>query len=196
MLFFGHLGVTAGVVRVVQALAVRTPSPAAASPQKPNSWSRFQSKFAALDYRFLLLGSLLPDIIDKPVWYFTGPNFPWDGRGYAHSFLFSLTLLIAGFVVNARAHRTWLLVVSTGSFFHLLEDQMWRFNPTALWWPFLGSVTHSESEGFLGHLEHNLVADPYTGIAELVGLAIILVLVWQLWRRHRLLYFLKTGRLL
>ncbi len=49
-----------------------------------------------VDYRLILLGSLLPDTIDKPVGLLILRDFFSNGRIFGHSFLFSLLILAAG----------------------------------------------------------------------------------------------------
>lgn len=78
----------------------------------------------------LLLGALLPDLIDKPFWQLLdGPP-----RGLAHSVI----VLAFGFYVLYRLlprHRAILTTVAVGAAFHLVED--WPFLQV-LTWPLLG----------------------------------------------------------
>lgn len=96
-----------------------------------------------VDARALLVGSLLPDFVDKPLAVVLGI----DGRSVAHS-LFVVTLLTLVFVVPRAAGRPAseplpqrlahpLPLVAFGLWTHLLFDRMWH-STHALFWPFQG----------------------------------------------------------
>ena len=73
-----------------------------------------------LDLLFLALGSMLPDIIDKPLGLLAlgSPNM---GRTFAHTFLFLLILAAVSFRLRdiRSASLTWGVLV------HLILDSMW-----------------------------------------------------------------------
>ena len=202
MLFFGHIGITTGVVKICQELTLGRQSSHNEVLQKSqsgkvqsrqhNTRDNIRDKIASIDYRFVLLGSLLPDIIDKPMWLFTANNLGWAGRGYAHTFLFSLLLLIGGLILATRWNKTWLITVAVGCFFHLIFDQMW-LNPTALWWPLLGPIPREAPAGWLFSLAEGLMSNPYVYISETVGFIITCYIGLRLMISGRVRYFLKTG---
>jgi hypothetical protein len=115
MLFFGHIGLTIGITKVFQNLMTSQRrdleisssrfQPSTNRGRKDTLLIGIQKKMRFIDYRFILLGSLLPDIIDKPVWLFTSSSVRWDGRGYSHTFLFSFVLLVIGLVLAARRKK-------------------------------------------------------------------------------------------
>ncbi len=204
MLFFGHIGLTIGITKVCQVLMTsKRPDFHNSSLDRPSAVKRsrisaflknIQGKMKFIDYRFLLLGSLLPDIIDKPLWLFTNSSLHWDGRGYSHTFLFSFVLLVMGLVLEIRWKKAQLLTVSVGSFFHIIFDQMW-LNPTALWWPLLGPIPREAIEGYLAFLWKEFLANPYTYISESLGLAITLYIAVRVIVKKRVRYFIKTGNI-
>jgi inner membrane protein len=204
MLFFGHIGLTIGITRVCQDLITyqrrgQNNSPDNYQPEanivkKRNSLVGIQQKMRFIDYRFILLGSLLPDIIDKPVWLFTSSSVRWDGRGYSHTFLFSFVLLIIGLVLAARWKKAQLLTISVGSFFHLIFDQMW-LNPTALWWPLLGPIPREQIPNYLALLWEQFLSNPYTYVSESLGLIILVYISIRIITKKRVVYFLKTGHI-
>ena len=204
MLFFGHIGITTGIVKVCQEL-ITASKPGSTKPclesqsVTASSDKRFlpdsiREKMRAIDYRFVLLGSLLPDIIDKPVWMFTNSNFQWDGRGYAHTFLFNFVLFIAGLILATRRNKTWLLTISLCSFIHLVFDQMW-LNSTTLLWPLLGPIQRGATAGWLSALWHGLISNPYVYVSETLGLIITLYIALRLMVSGRVTHFLKTGHI-
>jgi membrane-bound metal-dependent hydrolase YbcI (DUF457 family) len=202
MLFFGHIGITTGVVKICQELTLGRESnrneillksqSGKVQCRQHNPRDNIRDKIAAIDYRFVFLGSLLPDIIDKPMWLFTANNLGWAGRGYAHTFLFSLLLLIGGLILASRWNKTWLITVAVGCFFHLIFDQMW-LNPTALWWPLLGPIPREAPAGWLFSLAEGLMSNPYVYISETVGFIITCYIGLRLMISGRVRYFLKTG---
>lgn len=95
MLLFGHLGIT---------LALASGLDKIIASGKGKGFSRL------VDYRLVLIGSMLPDIIDKPL----GIAFPaalGSGRTVAHTFLFLFLLFCAGAVLYceffSRTHFPW-----------------------------------------------------------------------------------------
>ena len=204
MLFFGHIGITTGVVKVCQKLTTGRKSVHSEIPGKLHSikdqnkhfflQGNIYDKIKSIDYRFVLLGSLLPDIIDKPMWLFTSNQFDWAGRGYAHTFLFNFFLLILGLILVTRWNKTWLITIALCSFIHLIFDQMW-LNPTTLWWPLMGPISREATVGWLSSLTQRLKTNPYVYVSETAGFIITLYLSLRLVIQKRVTHFLKTGNL-
>lgn len=106
MLFFGHTGVTLGVATVLANLPpcqVRTSayrrrhySSSVAPPQKSSQPSVLDSVASFVDIRTLLIGSLLPDIIDKPLGHLLFREALSNGRTYGHTLLFLLLISTIG----------------------------------------------------------------------------------------------------
>ncbi len=135
----------------------------------------------AFDYRMVVVGALLPDVIDAP----------FGGARLAHTLLAAVTVLTLVMLgTRGRRHvRRSLLAVPIGMFAHLLADGMWVRTET-FWWPFHGrSLT-----GRLPGLDHGVAV---LLIEELAGVVIV---AWC-WRRFRLsdpsvrTGFLRTGHL-
>ena len=143
------------------------------------SWLVFRDP--ALDHRLIVVGALLPDVVDGP----TGD------AGVAHTLLASAVLL--GAVVLAtrgrRRLRRTLVALPIGTFLHLFLDGIWS-NREVFLWPFAGTDLGDTP---LPSLERGLVDVPL----ELAGAA---VLVWA-WHRFRLAEperrrtLLRTGHL-
>jgi len=135
----------------------------------------------AFDYRMVVVGALLPDVVDAP----------FGGARLAHTLIAAvavLTLVMLG--TRGRRHRRRsLLAVPIGMFAHLVADGMWA-RTEAFWWPFMGRSL----AGRLPAIDHGLAI---LVIEELAGL---LVVAWC-WRRFRLSdptvrsAFLRTGHL-
>ena len=200
MLVFGHLGITVGIFKTCDILANGGDSQSGpdckVSPVSLKSRCFYvvrltEGILATLDYRLLLLGSMLPDILDKPTWLFAFSNVFPTGRGYGHSLLLNLVLLI-GALVLFRYRKPWLLTVSLSSFAHLLLDQIWN-EPVVLLWPLLGPLPESERAGWYSYIMEALFSDPSVYIPEMVGFAILLLLFFRMAARKELVSFIKTG---
>lgn len=95
----------------------------------------------------LILGAMIPDLIDKPVAFF----FAYPGRGCAHSVIV-LTLLFF-LLLRCIKQERWACLVRTvfaGSLLHLAQDFA---SPEVLLWPFLHSWDSSPSLTFFEKIE-------------------------------------------
>ncbi|MBI4303541.1 MAG: metal-dependent hydrolase [Chloroflexi bacterium] len=194
MLFFGHIGFTVGVARACEILAANNNYAPDSSSRRARlshwlkgAWNHLN----AIDYRLVALGSLLPDIIDKPLWLLFGNDISLSGRDYAHTLLFNLLLLAAGLVLVQR-RKPWLLVLSFSSFMHLVFDELWQV-PATLFWPLLGPLAAEERTHWFSNLIAALFSEPEVYIPESIGLLLLLVIGCQILARRRLVSFLKKG---
>ncbi len=98
-----------------------------------------------LPFRWLLLGTLLPDLIDKPVFFTLALlKHAQDGgwipgkRGFAHTAVF--LLLLASTSLWRKSSKWWAVTVGVAT--HLLLDLFSKHLSagafTVLLWPFLG----------------------------------------------------------
>ncbi len=89
-----------------------------------------------IDYRFVALGALLPDLIDKPLTWFLFPSAFNDDHIFGHALLLPLSLLLLGpFFARREDARPFL--VGAGALAHLLVDPVVLY-PQTLFWPLLG----------------------------------------------------------
>jgi hypothetical protein len=149
-------------------------------------WNVFRDR--AIDYRLVVVGSLLPDAVDL------GFGHP----AYAHTLAASALVLAAvmlltrpagrgGKASRRRLIRRRLLALPIGMFLHLVLDGVWA-RPELLWWPFFGA--RFPDAGLLPPLRL-LVAEEIAG-AWALG--------WFVWRFRladpvRRRTFLRSGRL-
>lgn len=150
-----------------------------------------------IDIRILLLGSLLPDIIDKPIGRFFFRETFNNGRIFSHTLLFLIVITTGGLILYWTRKKTWLLVLAYGTFTHLILDEIWT-SPRTFYWPLYGfsfrKYPVSIWSWIVGTL-HHAATYPWELTPEIVGVIIIAWLVWQLARRGKLLAFLKYGRI-
>jgi inner membrane protein len=210
LLVFGHAGITLGAVTLINGIASGIISKGnktypelepddntldKAAPGGLFSWFACLSRH--MDLRILLVGSLLPDIIDKPLGHiFLRENLSC-GRTYAHTLLFLILITLGGLILRYRTGKTWLLVLSLGTFVHLILDEMWlsQWRSTILW-PLYGTeFPKAELTGWLGNMWDALLHEPAVYIPEIIGGVIIIIFLWVLIRHRNLTSFLKYGRL-
>ncbi len=181
MLLFAHPGITLGVATIAADVVNRKPS-----------W--FVSLSRYLDIRWLLVGSLLPDIIDKPVGQYIFRDTFNNGRIFSHTLLFLIVIAVIGFYLLKKYRWVWMLSLAAGTFMHLILDEMWQ-TPQTLFWPLLGfSFPFVELEGWASNIWKLIFSDPRYYVPEIVGLIILLILCWQLIRRKKVLAFIKYGK--
>lgn len=137
-----------------------------------------------LDVRLLVIGAMLPDLIDKPLGHLI---FPEDnGRIFAHTLLFSILLLMVGLRFRP------FLSISIGTSFHHILDGIFLDPGTSLW-PLLGPFGSYDFEVYQW-LE--AFVEPYVISEEIIGLLMIVILAWnwKLMAPGNFRYFLKTGK--
>src|SRR2546428_6307772 len=126
-----------------------------------------------IDYRLVLFGAVLPDLIDKPLAYVTG----LDSRIWAHTFLFLFAILALSFVPALRAFR----LVGFGVATHLLLDMIW-IQPAVVLYPAYGwafPAAPSQVDRWFDTLLH----DPYVQFGEIVGFVRLIAFAWLHWIR-------------
>jgi hypothetical protein len=164
MFLFGHMGITLGIFYSLSRLSLKKNFPAAVP--------------------YIVVGSLLPDIVDKPLGRMILAETIGSGRIFAHTLVFAALLGLAGYYLY-RLGQPKLLIIAGASLCHLLEDQMWD-NPITLLWPLLGWEFPKDtiSGSFIEYLMiiFNRSYDPaFTGvfISEMIGLLIIILLMGE-----------------
>lgn len=211
MWFFAHVGITTGIAlaadrvrlgRTPPLLAPRGGSQADPQPvligdharaQRPGhktiSWRQL---FEELDYRVVLLGSILPDF-DK----FVGlALFRTFDRSIFHTLLSVPGVLWAGFLGFRRFGDTRGLQLACCWILHLVLDRIWS-NPALILWPFKGVDPVGSQIGLSdigGEMVSSLTSDWRKSVPELLGLVTLLSFVGWLMQRRQLTGFLKTGR--
>ena len=209
MFIFGHVGITLGVATAVSAgiakLRVSLQVPPVVNAKTlldtkikdiPGSISEriglgALSRF--LDIRILMIGALVPDIIDKPLSFLGFGN----GRSITHTLLVFLIVLSVAVYLGRSRKQTWLLAIAIGMFTHLIFDRMWE-TPHTLFWPFYGWAftveTHKIGLGQFSVWWNMLFTDSYVYISEIIGFLICASFAGILLYEKKLKVFLLKGR--
>jgi hypothetical protein len=119
MLIFGHIGITLGIAFIIFQFVL----------------PRIGIRPKRINYLFVALGAILPDLIDKPIGRILLGESVANGRLFGHSLLFVLILLMLGFFL--KDHREEVFCLSFGAFMHLIEDRMWE-NAATFFYPLYG----------------------------------------------------------
>lgn len=184
MLILGHVGVGLGIVQLAEV----------ASGMMLGHRAHIVSRLT--DYRFLAVGTILPDLIDKPLAWFILPGILNTTRSFGHTLAFSVALLLMT-IWSRRLKRSRIgLSLTLGTLSHLLFDGMWSTPQTLLWpvfgWGFPGRIHHGLNN-YWSVLWDNLWQFPWLGPSEVLGALVIAELLYRLWRAHRLKHFLLHG---
>lgn len=159
---------------------------------------RYVFKDPGVDTRALILGALLPNLIDKPIALLIAPAAFDTTRIYGHTLLAALVVLTLSVLLTRRStlQRKRAVALSVGMLIHLLTDAMWTV-PETLFWPAFGFDFPPAAADTLTGLFRQFASDPIAIGLELIGLA-YLAYLWRragLSDRSRRAAFLHSGRL-
>ena len=147
MLLFAHLGLTLAAGRLMR-------------------W---------VDLAFLAMGSMLPDIIDKPLGLLAFGTAE-QGRTFGHTLLFLMVLTaLAVYLKNVR-----IASISAGVLAHLVLDSMWK-SPAILFWPLLGNFPPVQDLGILDYFQALLygLRNPMVWVPETLGLSYLIFFAFE-----------------
>jgi inner membrane protein len=148
-----------------------------------------------IDYRFVLLGAVLPDVVDGllGLFLFEVPA----GRWIAHSILAVVVVTVAIVVGLPRERRLAVFGLGVGWLLHLVGDGMWAAPRTFLWPAFGTEFASAPREPYSWDLFANPLVHLGTWGGELVGLGILawFYVAFGLNHAERRRLFLKDGYL-
>lgn len=179
MIFFGHVGITTAAVKTYEKI----------------SGKRVETNTPNIDYRVVMLGAMLPDIIDKPIGaYFFRSTFH-NSRIFSHSLLFSILMIILGSCYFYKHKNNNIFILGVCSFIHQVLDSMWLY-PGILYWPLYGWKFPTRPEGnWVESSLGKLLTDPYVYVPEIIGAVIAVYYIGRLISKGSIREFLKYGRL-
>ena len=134
-----------------------------------------------INYWYVVIGSILPDLIDKFIGRVLFADTFASGRIFAHSLLFVVVLGLAGYYLYMRRKDTRLLILAAASTVHLLLDSIWQSPQTFLWpllgWEFGRGTQYGSFWQYLS-TAYGRILDGSLSLgltAEIIGLIIILI---------------------
>ena len=212
MLLFGHIGYTLAAGLLINYSLVKNRN-ITNQEKRENPDTTFQEpvlkgpsakywtlikKTKSFDLRFLILGSLLPDIIDKPVGRYFFSDVYGSGLIYCHTLMFVIILALIGFIIKAVFNKFFFLLLAFGSFVHHILDFLW-LEPDILLWPLFGfNFPKGEPVPFVEWLWGLVVQAfqrPWIAVPELIGAIITLWFVWLLYHQRKIRSFIIKGKI-
>ncbi|WP_370572427.1 metal-dependent hydrolase [Methanomethylovorans sp.] len=180
MFVFGHLGITLGLFTLLE--------------------HKLPALKGRVDYAAVLVGSMLPDLIDKPIGRIIFSGTIDNGRIVAHTLLFFMILCAGAFYMWKRKNDPRFLFLSAASFCHLMEDNMWD-TPATLFWPLMGWQFPSSPgpyDGIFGYFQSIFIyaytpALDYVFISEVTGFVILVFLGVRYLRQKNILYAISRA---
>lgn len=147
-----------------------------------------------VDYRFVLLGAVLPDVIDGATcWLYDCGG----GRGIAHSLLANVVATVLIILLLRGETRLAVFGIGVGWLLHLVGDAMWD-GPQTFFWPVAGTdFATSPAEPYSWDLFVDPRAHVWTWAGELAGLVILawFIVAFDLRDLERRRRFLRDGHL-
>jgi membrane-bound metal-dependent hydrolase YbcI (DUF457 family) len=195
MFLFGHVGLTWGgallFVELSHRLAPRGASPGSVSEDHAVD---VRGSGVGVDYRVVILGSVLPDLIDKPLGVYILGDELGGGRVFAHSLAFLLLLVLSAVVLQGRVGRS-LYLIAIGAAGHAILDRMWM-NTDTLFWPLSGWRPERHDVGdWLEQTLERLFSDPYIYVSEIAGAVAVAALLGFLLFNGSFRHFVRSGRM-
>jgi hypothetical protein len=180
MIFFGHLGLTTGAIKAYEVISHK---------------DKKLSDKVLIDYRVVLIGAILPDIIDKPIGAGLFRSTFHNSRIFGHTLIFSLLLILIGFYMLNKRGKKNILIFGICSAIHLVLDSMWLY-PDILFWPYFGWRFPERPEGnWVSSDMIRLITDQSYYLPELIGFTIIAYFFIRLLRNKQMKYFISQGKL-
>ena len=138
-----------------------------------------------IDYRLVLLGGLLPDLIDKPLaWFVLHDYLDGNGHVYGHTLLAALVVFLPGLVLVVWRSDPRVLAMGVAMLSHLAVDPT-NHSPENLLWPLLGT----------DFPQVTLLGTKMTILTESISALMLLAAGRYLYRANKLERFIRTGRI-
>jgi membrane-bound metal-dependent hydrolase YbcI (DUF457 family) len=136
---------------------------------------RYTFRDERMDLRFLILGAVLPDLVDTPIGL-AAFGTTQSVRLVGHSLIVAGGLMVAVLLTTRRGRprKRWM-PVAIGVLLHLFLDAMWADSET-LWWPFLGWAFSAAPEATASEYLGSVFTDWRMWSLELVGVTYLAVL--------------------
>lgn len=158
--------------------------------------ARYAFRDDRMDLRMLLLGALLPDLVDTPV------GLLFYGRLHSvrlatHSLLLASVVMVAVVLSTRRGRprKTWM-PLAIGLLLHAVLDAMW-LDPETLWWPLLGWGFAPAGPETVSSYAAAVLGDWKVWLGEGAGL-VYLAFLWSAARlsdAEKRAVFWRTGRI-
>ncbi|MDQ3984931.1 MAG: metal-dependent hydrolase [Actinomycetota bacterium] len=147
-----------------------------------------------IDYRFILLGAILPDVVDQIAMIFVDEP---SGRWIGHSLTAVLAASVFVIVVFSGERRLALFGLAVGWLLHLVGDGIWQ-SPETFFWPAFGTdFAVTPEEPYSWDLFRSPWDHGWSWAGEVAGAAVLgwFIVAFRLNQHDRFRLFLKDGYL-
>jgi LexA-binding, inner membrane-associated putative hydrolase len=158
---------------------------------------RWIYKDPKVDLRFLVVGAILPDIVDMALGTVLLAGTLATGELWFHTLIAPTVYMIIVLLLTRRGRRRRaFMALGIGWLFHLLIDGMWT-DPQIFFWPFFGWEIPAGTAPYWHMAWDRAFSDPWRWIEELIGLGYLawLWLAVGLGDKERRQTLVHTGRL-
>lgn len=150
-----------------------------------------------IDFRFVIIASILPDIIDKAVGLIILKEDISNGRIFTHALLVvgTVSFYIMALYKVRTGHIRKSIFYTVPVWMHLILDRMWE-EPATLLWPLFGTHFPRIDIEITDYFSI-LFSEPYILFGEVLGGLIIIVIIakHRLYKYTNLHDFLKQGKI-
>jgi membrane-bound metal-dependent hydrolase YbcI (DUF457 family) len=131
---------------------------------------------------FCSLGSVLPDIVDKPLGHIVLTSVLDNGKIYFHSLIIFLLFFMTGILVWKYYRSHSFLYVALGIIIHQLVDLMWK-RPVNWYYPFLGRYQVEVHQNYVVQVIITELTSPTEWIFFIGILVILLVAAIRIYQK-------------
>ncbi|TWH47693.1 metal-dependent hydrolase [Sporomusa sp. KB1] len=148
-----------------------------------------------IDYRIVIVSSLLPDIIDKSLFKLLESSYTYESRAIGHSLVFLGFIGILAAIQWFWNKKTWLAPVFIGALFHDVFDVMW-IHPGIFYWPLEGwQFSKPIDEAWLGTIQLGWYKIKQRDLFDNISVLILLYFFMKVALGGKILEFVRKGKL-
>ncbi|WP_420847028.1 metal-dependent hydrolase [Methanogenium marinum] len=128
---------------------------------------------------YCAIGSLLPDIIDKPLGHIFLPSIGY-GRIFFHSLTVCALVALLGVIILIKWRHPGLLFVAAGMLSHQLADGMWD-ELQGWFWPIFGGFPHRYMPNYFENMFSLELSSPSEMLLMALAVIFFLCFVYARW---------------
>ena len=148
-----------------------------------------------MDYRVLVLASLLPDLIDKPLANVLEGSYIYESRAFGHSLIFLLCVFLLTLVQMLWSRCNWIFPAFLGILLHDFLDAMW-LHPGIFFWPLEGwQFPKPVDEAWHGKISFGSYSISELDFYDNISVLILLVFFMKMALNGKIGEFFHRGRL-
>jgi inner membrane protein len=148
-----------------------------------------------IDYRVLIVASLLPDLIDKPLAKVLAGSYEYESRSFGHSLAFLGCVGLLMLIGWLWKRSSWLVPVFIGVLFHDVLDVMW-LHPGIFFWPLEGwQFPKPAHEAWQGYMHFGGYKIRILDLLDNISVLVILYFFMKMALGGRIFEFFRRGKL-